>query len=105
MTLKSADPKPNTLPRRETVLVVEDEVLIRATIAGYLRECEYRAIEATNGDEALAVLRQPGIAIDVLFSDVEMPGSINGYALAQWVRAHRPEITVVLVGSLPEAAA
>jgi CheY-like chemotaxis protein len=86
-----------------TVLVVEDEILIRWVIAEHLRECGYRVIEAGNGDEAIDVLRRTALAIDVVFSDVRMPGSIDGFALAQWVRRQRPGIKVVLTSGLAKA--
>ena len=87
----------------ETILVVEDEVLIRLVIADYLRDCGYRVIEAAHADEALLVLRKAELAIDVVFTDVEMPGSMDGFALAQWVRNNRPGMEVVLAGSVSRA--
>lgn len=87
----------------DIILVVEDEVLIRLVIAQYLRDCGYRVIEAAHADEALLVLRKSEIAIDVLFTDVEMPGSMDGFALAQWVRSNRPDMEVVLAGSVNRA--
>jgi CheY-like chemotaxis protein len=88
---------------RETVLVVEDEVLLRLAVAEYLRDCGYKVIEAANGDEAVVVLKQPDLPVDVLVSDVEMQGSVDGFALAQWTRANRPGLEVVLTGSVPRA--
>jgi CheY-like chemotaxis protein len=58
----------------ETVLVVEDEVLLRLVVAEYLRDCSFKVIEAAHADEAVMVLKQPDLRIDVLFSDIEMPG-------------------------------
>lgn len=87
----------------DIILVVEDEVLIRLVIAQYLRDCGYRVIEAAHADEALLVLRKSEIAIDVLFTDVEMPGSMDGFALAQWVRSNRPDMDVVMAGSVGRA--
>ena len=87
----------------ETVLVVEDEILLRLVIAEYLRDCGYRVIEAADADEAVIVLKQPNVAVDVLFSDVDMPGSMDGFALSQWTRSNRPDIEVVLTGSVPRA--
>ncbi|HEY7298260.1 MAG TPA: response regulator [Xanthobacteraceae bacterium] len=86
-----------------TVLVVEDEVLIRLVIAQYLRDCGYRVIEAAHADEALLVLRKSEIEIDVVFTDVEMPGSMDGFALSQWVRSNRPGMDVILAGSVGRA--
>ena len=87
----------------DTILVVEDEVLIRLVIAQYLRDCGYRVIEAVHADEALLVLRKSEIAIDVVFTDVELPGSMDGFALAQWVRSNRPGMDVILAGSVGRA--
>ena len=70
--------------KREVVLVVEDDVLIRMAIAEYLRDCGYKVIEAVSADEALAVLEHIEAKLDVVFSDIEMPGSLecrNGYAI------------------------
>jgi CheY-like chemotaxis protein len=86
-----------------TVLVVEDEVLLRLVIAQYLRDCGYRVIEAADADEAMLVLDQARLAVDVVFSDVEMPGSMDGFALARWTRANRPGLQVILTGSVPRA--
>jgi DNA-binding NtrC family response regulator len=87
-----------------TVLVVEDEVLIRMVISQYLRDCGYRVIEAGNADEAVLVLQEPEVMIEVVLSDVEMPGSMDGFGLSQWVRKHRQGIEVILVGSPARAA-
>jgi len=87
----------------ETVLVVEDEVLLRLSIAAYLRDCGYKVIEAADADEAMLVLRQPDLDIDVLFTDVEMTGDMDGFGLAQWTRANRPGLDVILTGSAPRA--
>ena len=89
---------------RDTILVVEDEILIRMVIADYLRDCGYRVFEASSADEAVVLLQRPDIVIDIVFSDVEMPGSMDGFALARWVRQHRPETDVVLAGSPNKAA-
>jgi DNA-binding response OmpR family regulator len=88
---------------RETVLVVEDEVLLRLSIAAYLRDCGYRVIEAADADEAVLVLKQPDVDIDVLFTDIEMPGAMDGFGLAQWTRANRPGLDVILAGTAPRA--
>src|ERR1700756_5751297 len=87
----------------DTILVVEDEGLIRLVIAQYLRDCGYRIIEAAHADEALLVLRKSELEIDVVFTDVELPGSMDGFALAQWVRSNRPDMDVILAGSVGRA--
>ena len=76
----------------DVVLVVEDEVLIRMVIADYLRTCGYRVIEAASADEALVILQHTEFQVDVVFSDIEMPGSMDGFALSKWLRANRPGV-------------
>ncbi|GAB0113484.1 response regulator [Acidisoma sp. C75] len=77
------------------MLVVEDEVLIRLVIADHLRESGYQVIEAGDAAEALGVLRSPA-GVDAVFSDVQMPGDLDGFALAQWIKRHRPGVKVLL---------
>ena len=88
----------------ETVLVVEDEILIRMVISEYLRDCGYKVIEAANADEAILVLQHKELTIDVVFTDVEMPGSMDGFGLSQWVRANRQGLDVILVSNPARAA-
>lgn len=88
----------------ETVLVVEDDILIRLVIAQYLRECGYKVIEAANGEEAVIVLNQAELKIDVVFSTVQMPGAMDGFALARWTRQNRKGVDVILAGSPSRAA-
>jgi DNA-binding NtrC family response regulator len=87
----------------ETILVVEDDVLVRMPIAQYLRDCGYKVIEAVNADEAMTVLLHRETVVDVVFSDIEMPGSVDGFGLAKWVREHRPGLDIVLAGTVPRS--
>ena len=87
----------------ETILVVEDDVLIRMPIAQYLRDCGYRVIEAVNADEAMTVLLHRDTVVDIVFSDVEMPGAMDGFGLAKWIREHRPGTEIVLAGTVPRS--
>src|SRR5215472_14697497 len=86
---------------QETILVVEDEVLVRMPISQYLRDCRYRVIEAANAQEAVTVLSHEETFVDVVFTDIEMPGALDGFGLAKWVREHRPGVEVILAGTLP----
>ena len=88
---------------QETVLVVEDDVLIRMPIAEYLRDCGYRVIEAVSADEAMTVLMHKETQVDIVFSDIEMPGSTDGFGLSKWIRDNRPGIDVILTGTVPRA--
>jgi DNA-binding NtrC family response regulator len=85
---------------QETILVVEDDVLVRMPIAQYLRECGYKVIEAVSADEAMTVLLHRDTLVDVVFSDIEMPGSIDGFGSASWIRKHRPGVDVILAGTI-----
>lgn len=73
------------------------------SIAQYLRECGYKVIETVSADEALIVLQALDVPVDVVFSDVEMPGTMDGFGLSTWIRENRPGIDVILTGSLPRA--
>jgi CheY-like chemotaxis protein len=88
----------------QTVLVVEEDVLIRMVIADYLRECGYRVYEAVNAGEALAMLESPEVSIDIVFSDVLTPGDMDGFGLAHWVRANKPGVQVVLTSGVERSA-
>jgi CheY-like chemotaxis protein len=88
----------------EGILLVNDDVILRVSVAQYLRECGYRVIEAANANEALTVLRNPEIALHVVFSDLHMPGTMGGFELAQWVRTNRPQLDVILAGTTERVA-
>ena len=79
----------------DTVLVVEDEPLVRMAACLHLEDCGYSALQAANAHEALAVLGQHN-DIDVLFTDVRMPGPMDGLGLAKWVIENRPRIAVMV---------
>ena len=78
-----------------TVLVVDDDLLVREPIADYLREVGYEVLEAGDAHEAIDVVDHAD-HVDLVFSDVRMPGELDGVGLARWVRAHRPDVPVLL---------
>ena|SRR5215475_8919193 len=86
-----------------SVLVVEDEVLVRTSVAEYLRACGYRVLEAKDADEATLILRNDD-DIDIVFTDVQMPGSLDGFGLAQWVRRERPRTRVIITSGVVRAS-
>jgi|SRR5580698_9258276 CheY-like chemotaxis protein len=89
----------------ETVLVVDAEVLVRAVIAAYLRDCGYRVIEAADAAEAKLVLEHAdGVDVSVVLSAVELTEEQDGFTLAQWIRRRRPECEVMLAGTPARAA-
>jgi two-component system, response regulator PdtaR len=79
-----------------TVLIVEDELLIRLDLADQLRSAGLIVIEASTGDEALTILKAND-AIDFVVSDIRMPGPTDGMELTAWLRRERPKIRIVLV--------
>lgn len=79
----------------ETILIVDDEVALLHLADTYLKDLGYQTLLAENAKQAMAVIeQQPNI--DMLFSDVVMPGGINGYELAQQVTEKYPHIKVLL---------
>lgn len=72
-------------------------------IAQYLRDCGYKVVEAVDADEAMAVLSHLEARTDVVLSDIELPGAVDGFGLSKWIREHRPEIQVVLTGTVLRA--
>ena len=87
--------KPDIEQDQATVLVVEDEVLIRLMIADALRSEGLTVIEASSGDEALSVL-QSALPIQLLLTDIRMATELDGLALA---RAARPGLKLVVASS------
>ncbi|HYS45748.1 MAG TPA: response regulator, partial [Rhizomicrobium sp.] len=91
--------------RHHTVLIVDDEPAIRGFLYDYLSESGFRALAVSSGDEAARLLAS-GAVIDLVFSDVQMPGTLDGYGLARWVMDHRPGLPVLLAsGDLGKANA
>lgn len=78
------------------VLLVEDEPLVRMTAADELEEAGFHVLEAANADVALQVLEAVAAEVQVLFTDVDMPGSLNGMALAEHVNAKWPHIMLLI---------
>lgn len=89
--------------RRRGVLVVEDEILVRLTIADHLRGAGYEVVEAANATEAIAVFAS-GELVDIVFTDVQMPGAMDGLMLARWVHEHHPGIHVLVTSGKGDAA-
>jgi CheY-like chemotaxis protein len=104
VSIASTSLTPQATTPAQTVLVVEDEVLVRLVIADYLRECGYRVHEAANAAEAVTVLESGTVSVNIVFSDVQMPGDMDGFGLARWVRAHQPTVRVILTSSVERSA-
>jgi len=83
------------------VLVVENDVLLCLVTASNLRDAGFEVIEAANSGEAIRILDR--IPVDVLFSDIDMPGKMDGLALAQWVRQRDLDTRVILTSGVARA--
>jgi DNA-binding NtrC family response regulator len=97
---------------QSTVLLVEDEPLIRLFIAELLEDAGFRVVEAANATEALVVL-EAGLRVTVLLTDVDMPAGCTGFELAHKVHESWPETEILIMsgrqwpvhGDLPPGAA
>jgi CheY-like chemotaxis protein len=88
---------------QETILVVEDDRLVRGYVLAQLHSLGYATLEAANGAEALAIV-EAGEAFDLLFTDIIMPGSMNGRQLASAVQQARPGKPVLFTSGYTENA-
>jgi CheY-like chemotaxis protein len=85
------------------ILVIDDEVLTRIVIADYLRECGYRVFEAGNAEDAVTILGSQ-LEVDIVFTDLELPGSSSGLELARWIRKRHPNVKVIVTSGLYSSA-
>jgi len=101
------EPQPLLRPARgegETVLVVEDDPAVRLLVLEVLKELGYVALEAGDSETALQILARSQ-RIDLLISDVGLPGGLNGRQLAEVAREHRPELPILFITGYAERAA
>src|SRR6201746_917992 len=95
--------------KRAVILIVEDELLIRLNAVEMIEEAGFEVVEAASADEAIAILERR-LDITVVFTDIQMPGSMDGLKLAAAVRDRWPPIMIVATsgrvkldpGDLPE---
>jgi CheY-like chemotaxis protein len=90
-----------TLQGNETVLLVEDDASVRVMTFNMLRHMGYDVLQARSGQEALAMMVQHNGTVDLLLTDVVMPG-INGRELAEQLKKHRPKTTVLFTSGYAE---
>jgi CheY-like chemotaxis protein len=88
------------LPR---LLIVEDEFLVRLTLAEFLGEEGFEALEAASGDEALVLLDQ-GETVDLLLTDLQLAGGMDGRTLATRARERQPDLPVIYMTGRPDSA-
>ncbi|HLH49591.1 MAG TPA: response regulator [Roseiarcus sp.] len=82
-------------PPPETILFVEDDVLARLDMSEFLRQSIYRVSEAGHAGEAIDALNAK-FAIDLVVTDVGMPGDMDGLVLARWIKDNRPGVQVIV---------
>jgi CheY-like chemotaxis protein len=87
---------PDSKERQPTILIVDDEVLIRMSLSDFLQDCGFKVLEAGNAGEAIDILRSQHPIINLIFSDVRMPGEMNGFGLAKWVRDNCKGLPIIL---------
>jgi CheY-like chemotaxis protein len=104
MMLPAQVPAASGHSNARTVLVVEDEILVRVMVSDFLRDHGYEVLEAADAAEALAVFEAKE-AVDIVFSDVQMPGSMDGAMLADVVRLRYRIPVLLTTGDYARAAA
>ncbi len=85
------------------MLVVEDEPIVRDLIVEVLGDLGYTALQAADASAGLALLREPG-RIDLVISDVGLPGGLNGRQMVDAARLHRPALKVLFITGYAENA-
>jgi CheY-like chemotaxis protein len=86
------------------IIVADSEVIVRNVISDYLRHCGYKVIDAANSDEVVEILDGASAVISVILSDVDLPGSMNAFALRMLIRQRDPDIHFILTGNVAVAA-
>ena len=81
-----------------TVLVVDDEPLVRAVVCENLRDFGWRALEGRDAQEAIQIL-QGNEPVHLVVSDIQMPG-MDGFELLRWIKEHRPQVRVLLASGV-----
>lgn len=91
--------KPVRLARRGKILLVEDDDDVRMVTHDVLEESGYQILDAANGSEALNIWKTNAAEIDLLLTDIVMPGELNGWELAAQLRREQPSLKVILISS------
>jgi CheY-like chemotaxis protein len=86
---------------QRVVLVVEDEVVLRMAVSAHLRDAGLVVIEAVDAEEAVELLHA-NHRIQLVFSDITMPGTMDGDQLADWISDRYPEIRILLTSGITQ---
>jgi CheY-like chemotaxis protein len=103
-TAGAGQPAPATPRTGEIILLVEDNPDVRRVTSKRLQHLGYVVVEASSGAGAIDVLRS-GAKIDLVFSDVVMPGGMSGFDLAHWVQENAPDVPILLASGFAEDVA
>ena len=85
-----------------TIMIVEDELLLRLDLANQLHSAGFEIIEAQSGDEAVKILAT-NIDVDLILTDIRMPGQVDGLGLVSFVKRQERRIKVILLSAYVEA--
>ena len=96
MSTAEKSPLPTVREQRPTILLVEDEPPILIALSDFLKENGFATLEAADAVKAIQIIKSNPIGIDLVFSDVKMPGDMDGFGLAMWVRTNRPKLPIIL---------
>jgi CheY-like chemotaxis protein len=104
MTPADAPRDTSEATRARTVLVVDDDAVVRMTISEQLRDAGFQVVEAANGHEALSLVLLSEIDVDLMITDLQMPGAMDGFGLGMAAYGARPQTRILVMSSfLPEA--
>jgi CheY-like chemotaxis protein len=94
-------PQPETpSPWQRTILVVDDEDIVRALVARSLREAGYRVLQASHGAAAIGLLELEAPSVDLVICDLVMP-VLGGREVAGWMREHCPAVPLLFISGYP----
>ena len=104
--MSRADDLSLSVPQKRTpvILLVEDEVLLRMYLSEHLQDCGYHVFGAGSAAEAIDMIERGSAQIDFVFSDVRMPGEMDGFGLSKWIKANRPDLPIVLTSAAASKA-
>jgi two-component system, response regulator PdtaR len=89
---------------QKLILVVEDDALLRESLSLMLQDLGYQVVDAKNADDAIGLAVKSARPIDLVFTDVDMPGTLDGIGLAEWFAHSAPHVPVLLTSGKISAA-
>ena len=90
------------ISRQRTILVVDDEDIVRGLVARSLREAGYRVIQASHGAAAIGLLELQAPAVNLVICDLVMP-ILGGREVSEWMKEHSPDLPLLFISGYPRA--